>query len=378
VNAAKVMWLIKGLGLGGAERLLTSTAASIDRDRYVVEVVYLLPRNAAFEPVLEAHGIPTVCLDARWTVESAWPWRLAQMLWQGRYDLVHTHSPVPASAARLLAPRATRFVHTEHNLWTSYRRPTYVANAMTYRRNDAVVAVSDAVAATIIPRWWVGPGRQPPVETLHHGVDLQGAHRGELARRAARERIGIGEDTPIVGTVGNLTLQKDHVGLLAAIDQVRRHVPEVRLLVVGTGPQEASLRTIVRERRLEATVHFLGARTDVAELLPALDLFVLGSRFEGLPIALLEAMASGVSCVATRVGGVPEAITDGREGLLVPAGDPEALGRAIVELLNDPSARRGLAAAGVARIRRDFAMQRAVRRIEEIYEQVLTGPRSGT
>ena len=374
MSPAKVLWLIKGLGLGGAERLLTSTAASINRDRYTVEVVYLLPHDAAFEPELSAYGIPTICLDARWNVESAWPWRLAKMLRERRYDLVHTHSPLPASAARLLAPAATRFVHTEHNLWSSYRRPTYVANAMTFRRNAAVLAVSDAVASTILPPWWVGPGRQPRIETLHHGVDVSRANQGAPARRAGRERLGIGEDTPVVGTVGNLTPKKDHLGLLAAIDRVRRRIPDVLLLLIGTGPLDVSLRSVVRERGLDDTVRFLGARTDVAELLPAFDLFVLASHFEGLPIALLEAMASGVPCVSTRVGGVPEAITSGRDGRLVPPGDPEALGQSIVELLEDPVARRDLAAAGRARVQRDFGMDRAVRRIEELYAQVLGEP----
>jgi glycosyltransferase involved in cell wall biosynthesis len=370
---ARVLWLIKGLGLGGAERLLTSTAARIHRDRFDVEVVYLLPRNATFEPVLEAYGIPTLCLDARWTVESAWPWRLSRLLWERRYDLIHTHSPVPAAAARLAAPSATRFVHTEHNLWTSYRRPTYVANALTYRRNSAVLAVSDAVAATIVPAWWVGPGRQPTVETLHHGVDVGAASRGHDARRTARERLGMDPGAFVMGAVGSFTPQKDHAGLLAAIDRVRRQRQRVQLLLMGAGPLDASLRAIVRDRGLQTTVRFLGARTDVRELLPGLDLFVLSSRFEGLPIALLEAMASGVACVSTAVGGVPEALEDGREGRLVPPHDPTALAGAILELLDDPMRRRDLATAGAARIRRDFSMDRAVGRIEDLYEQVLQG-----
>jgi glycosyltransferase involved in cell wall biosynthesis len=370
---ARVLWLIKGLGLGGAERLLTSTAARIDRARYDVEVVYLLPRNAAFEPVLESFGIPTICLDARWTVESAWPWRLNRLLWERRYDLVHTHSPVPASAARLFAPPATRFVHTEHNLWSSYRRPTYIANALTYRRNGAVLAVSDAVAATISHPWWVGPGRQPVVETLHHGVDTVSVHRVQGSRHAARELLDLDDRTPVVGTVGNLTPQKDHAGLLSAIGRVRRRFPDVTLLVIGTGPLDAPLRAIVRDHGLEANVRFLGARTDVAELLPAFDLFVLSSRFEGLPIALLEAMASHVACVATHVGGVPEAIVDGRDGRLVPPGDPAALAAAVEALLLNPAARQALGAAGATRVEQEFSIDRAVRRIEDVYLEVLGG-----
>jgi glycosyltransferase involved in cell wall biosynthesis len=351
--------------------LLTSTAARIDRSRYDVEVVYLLPRNAAFEPVLESFGIPTICLDARWTVESAWPWRLTRLLWERRYDLVHTHSPVPASAARIVAPPRTRFVHTEHNLWTSYRRPTYVANALTYRRNAAVLAVSDAVAGTIRTRWWVGPGRQPPVETLHHGVDVEVACRGTEARRYARQRLGLSDDVPVIGTVGSLTPQKDHAGLFAAVDRLRDRFPDLIVLVMGSGPLDAPLRALVRDRGLDGIVRFLGGRTDVATLLPALDVFVLASRFEGLPIALLEAMAAGVPCVATSVGGVPEAISNRLEGRLVPPGSPALLAAEITDLLREHAVRLQLGTTAMEHVAAHFSMDRAVRRIEALYTEVL-------
>jgi glycosyltransferase involved in cell wall biosynthesis len=368
----RVLWLIKGLGLGGAERLLTSTAARIDRRRFDVEVVYLLPRSADFEPILESYGIPTLCLEARWTVESAWPWRLQRLLRQRRYELIHTHSPVPASAARLFAPRSTRFVHTEHNLWSSYRRPTYIANALTYRRNAAVFAVSNAVAATIVAPWWAGRAHQPPVETLYHGVEVEASSRGPGARVVARSHLGLPAAAPIVGTVGNFTPQKDHVGLIAAIAEARRTFPDVQLLLVGSGPLTNDLVAAARGYGVEDHVRFLGPRTDVVELLPALDLFVLSSQFEGLPIALLEAMSAGVACLATSVGGIPEAITDGVDGRLVPPRDSTLLARSIVTLLSDPVERDRLAEGGRARVASAFSMDRAVRRIEQVYDEVLS------
>ena len=369
---ARVLWLIKGLGLGGAERLLTSTAALIDRSRFDVEVVYLLARSGDFEPTLEAYGVPTLCLEARWTVESAWPRRLVHILRTERFDLVHTHSPVPASAARLFAPRRTRFIHTEHNVWSSYRRPTYIANAMTYRRNQRVLAVSDAVAASIEPRWWCGPSRwQPQVETLHHGVDLRRISRGPEARSAARDALSLADEALVVGTVGNLTAQKDHAGLITAFEMVHRRHPAATLLIMGSGPLENELRGQAEASGLQQAVRFLGSRPDVLALLPGLDLFVLGSRYEGLPIALLEAMASGIPAVATRVGGVAEAVRDGVEGLLVEPRDPHSLAEAMAALLNDASERARLAAAATARIETDFSIDRAVQRIEEVYTQAL-------
>jgi len=370
--AARVLWLTKGLGLGGAERLLALAAACVDRDRYDIEVAYVLPWKDAFVPELESHGVRTLCLDARRTTDPRWLRRLRSVLLDGDYDLVHTHSPVPAAAARLLINGTPKLVHTEHNVWARYRWPTRAVNAATYRRSDAVIAVSDGVAESIASPWWT-PGRGlPPVEVLHHGVDVDRAPRGPEARRDARGLLGIDPTTPLLGTVANFTAKKDHGGLLRAVDRVRQDVPGVLLLLIGAGPLEPQLRQTVSALGLDDHVRFLGARTDVPALLPAFDLFVLGSRYEGLPISLMEAMAAGVASVATRVGGIPEAIEDGVEGSLIPAGDPTALADAISTLLRDPHRREAMGSASASRVREQFSINRAVRRIEAIYGEVLS------
>jgi glycosyltransferase involved in cell wall biosynthesis len=219
--SARVLWLAKGLGLGGAERLLTLTAARIDPTRFQVEVAYVLPWKDAFVAELEEAGVRTHCLGDDGGVRARWVARLRRLLRERRYDVVHTHSPVPAAAARLLTRRPTPVIHTEHNVWDRYRRPTYVANALTYGRNDAVIAVSDGVAESIRKPWWA-PRRYPPVETLLHGVEPDSAPRGPEARAAARRELGIAEDTPVIGNVANLTPKKDHAGLIEAFEQVRR------------------------------------------------------------------------------------------------------------------------------------------------------------
>ena len=372
MKPARVLWLIKGLGLGGAERLLATMAAKVDRERFDIEVAYLLPWSASFGPEFDAVGVRTVCLDARWTAEFGWPNRLSRLLRNRDYALIHTHSPVPAIAARVLAARDVPLMHTEHNLWSSYRLPTYLANAATFGRNVAAIAVSDAVRDSMNRPTWLGGDPLPPIETLHHGVDLDELHHGTAAREAARSLLGVDDGVPVIGSVASFTPQKDHAGLLAAFDRVRERIPGVQLVLIGSGPLEQQVRGLVAKHRLQDHVRFLGARDDVATLLPGLDLFVLGSRFEGLPISLLEAMASQVACIAARVGGIPEALRDGRDGRLVPPGDPPALADAIVGLLNDVPTRSALAAAGYERVRADFSIERAVRRTEELYEEVLS------
>jgi glycosyltransferase involved in cell wall biosynthesis len=371
---ARVLWLTKGLGLGGAERLLSLAAARIDPERFAVEVAYLLPWKDAFVADLEAAGVKTHCLAARQTLELGWPARLRRLLVEGHFDVVHTHSPVPAAAARVLVRRPTRLVHTEHNLWDRYRFPTFAANALTYARNDAVIAVSDGVAASVSRPRWSRLGSPPATETLLHGVDATAIPHGSKARAVARARLGVSMQTPLIGCVANFTPKKDHAGLLEAFEQVSGAVPGARLLLIGSGPLGAELEASVTARGLAGKVCFLGARDDVLELLPALDVFVLGSRYEGLPIALLEAMAAGVSVVATEVGGIPEVIEKGADGVMVPPGRPDALARALRDLLLDEQHRDGLAQRGRAKVLNSFSIDRAVERTEQLYTELLARP----
>jgi glycosyltransferase involved in cell wall biosynthesis len=364
----RVLWVTKGLGLGGAERLLVLTASNLDRDRYAIDVAYLLPWKNAFVTDLKDRGVRTICLDARRTAEPGWPLRLRRLLVTGKYAIVHTHSPVPAAAARLFVKPPTRLVHTEHNVWDRYRWPTRTINALTYHRNHAVLAVSAGVATSISPPTWMPSG--PLVEVLRHGVDLEQLRTGEQARRAARQLLEIPSDVPVLGTVANLTPKKDHEGIIEAVGRVRDKYPEVLALFIGSGPLESHLRDLTERRGLAANIRFLGMRSDALALLPALDVFVLGSRYEGLPISLLEAMGSGIACVSTRVGGVEEVVRSEREGILVPPREPAALAEAVVCLLDDPAQRSQIAAAGAERVRRAFSIERAAQRIVEVYDGV--------
>jgi glycosyltransferase involved in cell wall biosynthesis len=368
----KVLWLTKGLGLGGAERLLTLTAARLDSSRFEVDVAYVLPWKDAFVPELEAAGVPTICLEATGTADPRWALRLRRLLASERYDIVHTHSPVPAAAARMLVRRPTMLVHTEHNLWDRYRWPTFAANAVTYARNDAVLAVSDGVAGSVVRPWWARLGDAPEAETLLHGVAPDGVPHGATARAAAREALGLPAGTPVLGCVANLTPKKDHASLLEAFADLRTAHPSAVLLLLGAGPSEMDLRAKAATLELGDSVRFLGSRSDVLDLLPAFDVFVLSSRYEGLPISLLEAMAAEVACVVTRVGGIPEVVTDGVDGRLVEPGDEVVLADALTEVLSDAEERARLARAGRARVISGFSIDRAVERTERLYEELLS------
>jgi glycosyltransferase involved in cell wall biosynthesis len=362
-----VLILIKGLGRGGAEQLLVSGVPYLDRRRYRYHFAYLLPWKDSLVAELEGAGLPVHCLDGA-GAGGGWVARLRGLLRRERIELVHAHSPVPAAGARVVAGRHIRVVYTEHNLWSRYHRATYAANLATFARNDHVFAVSDEVRASIR---YPGPLRllpMPPVETLHHGLDP--ATAGGFHGDGVRTELGIPEDAPVIGSVANFKAAKDHATMLRATARVRQAVPEVRLLLVGQGPLEAETRRLAAELGLEGTVVFAGFRTDARRLAAAFDVFTLSSTYEGLPIALIEAMALGRPAVVTRVGGTPEVVADGANGLLVPPRDPAALADGLLRLLGDPELRARMGAAARSRAL-DFDIRKAVGRMERVYADLL-------
>jgi glycosyltransferase involved in cell wall biosynthesis len=372
-SPTRILWLTKGLGRGGAERLLVSAATRLDRACFELEVAYVLPWKDALVPDLERLGVHVHCLGGSQAFDARWIPRLHRLVRRGRFGLLHTHMPYVAIGARTVLSRRLRIVHTEHNTWNHYRRLTRWANRFTYARNTAVIAVSRAVAASIRPvpgiRAW------PPVRVIRYGAELPASCPATTESRArARHALGLPENALVVGSVGNFTPKKDHRTLLEATARAASQYGGLRLVLVGSGPLERELRDTTRSLGITDRVAFAGSRDDVAELLPAFDVFALSSRNEGLPISLLEAMAAGVPCVATSVGGVPEVVTDGDEGLLVPPQDAAGLAKALSRLLGAPEF-RDAAGARAAQTARRFDVTQAVRRTEEVYQEALQASR---
>jgi glycosyltransferase involved in cell wall biosynthesis len=361
-----ILLLIKGLGRGGAEQILVSSARHGDRSKYRYEVGYLLPWKKAFVPELTASGIPVHCLDG--AHQGGWLFRLRSIIAANNVDLVHVHSPVPAIGARLSLARSIPIVYTEHNVWQRYHWATRWGNLLTYPRNAHVFAVSDNVRSSIRYPSGLRFREMPYVETLYHGPEHQALPLD--AEDGVRQELGIPEAAPVIGTVANLKPHKGLSYLLRAATVVRDSLPAARFVIVGQGPLERELRTTARYLGLDEAVIFTGFRDDVGRIVNIFDLFVLPSLHEGLSLALIEAMLLGKPAVVTSVGGLPEVVRDGEEGFLVPAADPEALARQIISLLGDPALLEsfGLQARRRAKV---FQIGSAIERIENVYGELL-------
>lgn len=371
----RVLHLIKGLGRGGAERLLVDGLRHADRDHFEYAFGYFLPHKDQLATELAALGAEVTCFGGRTSAGVLLRTPAVRRRIEGwRPDLVHCHLPVSAVAARLAARRSgTPLVYTEHNLMERYHPWTRRANLATWRLQRRVVAVSAGVEASIRR---LAP-RGVPVEVVENGVDVERFRPDAAAAQEARRQLGVPPEAPLVGQVAVFRPQKRLDLWLACAAEIRRRRPEVRFVLVGDGPERARLERIAGGPELAGAVVFAGLQEDVRAYYAALDVYLVSSDYEGLPVALLEAMASGAPVVSTSVGGVPEVVREGRDGRLVPPGDATALARAVLDLLNAPEERNRLATAARARVTDRFSIGRMVRRLEEIYTDVAEDRRRG-
>jgi glycosyltransferase involved in cell wall biosynthesis len=237
------------------------------------------------------------------------------------------------------------------------------------QRPDALIAVSDAVAQNLVDGG-VPAGR---VTTVRSGVVL-GSVLNTAERRGLRERFGIAADDPVIGIVAHILPHKGYDDLVEALALVARQVPAVRCLVIGEAPRRRYLRHLLdlaERRAVRERLIVVGPQEDVPRFLASMDLFVLPSHTEGLPLTVLEAMAAGKPVVGTTVGGIPEAVRHGETGLLVPPREPGRLAEAVIAVLKDPVLAASMGDAGRARTQEVFSLANESQQTCAVYNKIM-------
>jgi len=291
-------------------------------------------------------------------------------------DTVHTHrfkENVLAGVAAKLGS-VPHLVHTVHGLqekmhgWQRAKLGAYAwANRWVARwTNQGIIGVSKEIAALMARAL---PGN--PVVCVHNGIDVHKV-RPAIDAREKRRQLSIPENTLVIGAVGRLVPVKGMDYLLRAVCSLCQQLTEkpLRLVVVGDGPSRGPLETLAKELAIDQQTLFLGTRNDVYDLMNLFDIYVLPSLHEGIPMALLEAMALGRPVVASRVGGIPEVVTD-MEAKLVPAQDIDALSNALKELAVSPTLRQQLGQAGRERVARSYGRKMMAAKVRELYWYLL-------
>lgn len=365
----RVAHILSSFGMGGQERVAFDLAVSQKRAGCQVTVLSMAPppdgplaaelRDAGIEAERVARPKPGV--------DPILVLRLARWFRKHRVELVHTHNRMAliygAPAARLA--RAA-IVHTKHG--NNPRGGTrLLAGNLAARFVDAFVAVSPETAAFARKRREVDERR---LLVISNGIELGRFHPAPAARERVRAELGIAADAWVFGTVGRIATEKNHALLVRAMAPLLG--PGTRLIVAGDGPLRVDVAKLVETLGVSGFVHLLGARRDVPDVLNALDVFVLSSDTEGLPLSVLEAMATGLPVLSTRVGGVPTVLDDGQTGFLVPVGDEAALRDQAARLYGDPAASRACGARARSAAVTRFSAERMQREYLELYARVLS------
>ena len=364
----RVLWVVKGLGPGGAERLLVAAAGAHDQERFDIECAYVLPWKDHLVGELESAGVRTHCLSTEAhrspLAVASGEARSLRRLRRGARPLAAARPRWRRLATRFMrADRRPALVSTEHNRWETHRLPTRLLNRITSRWDDASFAVTDEVRESMR-----GPVGERAV-TLRHGIDIERVAAERAHRAEVRAEFGIGDDEFVVVTAANFRPQKDYPNLLGAARLLADRNVAVRIVAIGQGPQDAEIRALHASLGLGDRVILTGFRNDATRVMAACDAFTLASKWEGLPVAVMEALAIGLPIVATDVGGMAEELHDGVDALLVPPGDSASLADAIERLATDPELCERLGDAAAARAP-EFAVERTVAEIEATYERV--------
>jgi len=358
-----ILYLITELSVGGAQTVLLRLLRGLDRERFRPAVACLFNGQGSVAQQIRALGIEVFDAQMRGKTDLGAMVRLYRHIRRLRPTILHAHLFHANLPARVLGRLAgvPIVICTEHTM--AMEPPwRYRLNRWTVGLADRVVAISANVRDFCRTR--IGLPEEKLV-LIPNGVELP-----ELPLPApweARAALGLPPDGLVIGAISRLDPVKGIDVLLEALPQVE----EAALVVIGDGPQRAALEALAARLGVSHRVSWAGFQQDAVRLLPACDLFVQPSLYEGLPTTVMEAMAAGLPVVATAVGGTPEVVADGVTGLLVPPCDPAALARAITALLRDPEQRRTMGQAGRERVAQHFSAVRMIERTERLYDELL-------
>lgn len=368
-----VCYIVNNFDVGGLEKVVIDLINHLDRDRFDVSAVCLDGRGKLFDR-LEMDDRAKLALDKfpalHTSVGTFAPsvfWKLRSFLAQRNVSIVHAHNVAPlvyGGIASRLGWRRPTVVYSEHNQIYSASKSARRKFIFYVHLADQVVAVSHDLERTL--RSKVHPVQ--PLRVIHNGID--GSRFAMTEGEDVRRELNVTPDQVLIGTGVVLSAQKGIAYLLHAAKAVLAKEPRATFAIAGDGPLRADLERMASDLGLGPRLRFLGYRADMPQVISALDIYVLPSLWEGLPLALLEAMAMGKPIVATDAGGNPEIVEDGVNGYIVPKRDAGALQRALVQTCRDDAFRKRVRAVNRAKFDTQFSLEAMVRAHERLYEEV--------
>ena len=365
-----VCHVIHALGVGGAEVLVDQMVRLLnDEFRCVVAV---LDEIGEIGERLQCDGFVVEHLHRQPGIDRGCARRLRDFADREGAQILHAHQYTPFFQAMLsrglFGQRPVVFTEHGRHFPDLPSRKRMVINRLMLRGCDRLIGCGESVRQALIDNEGLPESR---VEVIYNGVNLKAlAKPSPDARGRIRAEFGYKDADFVAVLVARLHELKDHQTALRAIDQARKSIPGLRLLLAGEGEQRAAIEETIRQRQLKDTVTLAGTRSDIADLLAAADVFLMSSISEGIPLTVIEAMAAHRTVVSTAVGGLPELVEHGVTGLLAPARDDKGLADALIRLHGDRELRERMASLAARRAAKHFSLDGMLNSYRTVYREV--------
>lgn len=373
---SRVIQIVPNLESGGAQHMAALLAAGLQETDWPCTVVSLWRAGETqARRIMESAGVPVMSCGKQKGLDARAVKRLYSLLGEIKPEVVHTHLDglwygMLPTAAHHVPVR----LHTVHNL--AHRegsRATRLIHIGAFRMGFRPVAIAERVRESIVEEYGIEPAGMIP-----NGIDVERFISDKQCGSRWRRKEKLAEERFIICTAGRILPQKDHETLMRAFSHAFSEIDEAMLLIAGRKtPLADSLASLAVALGVDEKVRFLGDRSDIPDMFAACDAFVLSSVYEGHPLALMEAMSAGLPCIATRVGGVPEVIDDGNDGMIVPPSDVAALAERLSTLYADVELQKKLGRMAAKRAQVDFSAGKMADRYAALYQQLSGSKRPG-
>ena len=359
------MLITHDLSIGGLQRVVVNLVRCLDREKFDIYVL-CLNELGDYASEIEKMGVRVIQLPRQSSGVDYFSFiKVAKIIRNEKIEILHSHNTqalIDAALAGLMV-RVKRIVHTDHARSFPDKRRYMVAEWLLSHLVYKFVGVSSHTCKNLnqyekIPR--------KKLAMIPNGIEERDIKK-HVDKSDKRHTLGVTSEGPLIGLGARLTVQKGIIFLLSAMPSIVERFPTLSLVICGDGPLKEELENRAKSLGVKDHVFFVGARLDMHEILHVLDLYVLPSLWEGLPMVLLEALAAGCPVVATDVGGVNMAIKNNETGLLVPSQNPEYLASAIILMLEDATLRRKCIENGIQLFRQNFSASKMAKRYEKLY-----------